>query len=184
LLAPIITNEAERDQHLLEHRHRQSGGQRAADQQRDGDRAGQAHHQLRDQLATRRNALGVAPRELEVVVDEPHRAIAERQQQHGPDEAVAQIRPQQRRDRQRQQDQQAAHRRRALLLDQVPLGPVLADRLPAALHRAQPADHHRPEHEAEEQRGQAGGPRAEGEIAEEVRDHVMIGERSGEVVEH
>ena len=126
----------------------------------------------------------VAPRQLQVVVGEAQRAVAQRDEQHRPDIAVAQIDPEQRGDRQREQDQHAAHRRRALLLDQMPFRAVAADRLAVALQRLQPADQRRAEDEADDQRGQAGGARAEGDVAQQVEQDELAGQRPGEVVQH
>ena len=124
-----------------------------------------------------RDAFVVVARQLQVVVGETQRAVAQRDEQHRPDIEVAQIHPQQRGDRQRGQDQHAAHRRRALLLDQMPLRPIAADRLAVPLQRFQPADHRRPENEADDQRGQARGARAERDVAEQVEQDELVGER-------
>ena len=112
-----------------------------------------------DELRARRQALRIAVDDLAVVVDPADRAEAQRHQQHDPDEAVVEVAPQQRRDRDRHQDQRAAHRRRAGL-DEMRLRTVVAHRL-ADLHPRQPRDHARPDDERDDQRGHASpAPRA------------------------
>ncbi len=144
----------------------------------------EADHRLRDQLGAARDAAMIALGELHVVVGEAERAVAERDEQHRPHVGIAQIGPEQGRGGEREQDQHAAHRRRALLLDEVALRSVEADRLALALHRFQPADHRRAEHEAHQQRGQAGRARAEGDVAEQVEQEELVGQRPEQVVEH
>ena len=57
------------------------------------DGAGKAHAELPQHLRARRHALGVPPRQFEEVVGKADPAIAERQQQHRPHVAVAQVGP-------------------------------------------------------------------------------------------
>ena len=138
--APSITSmpnigndEAERDQQLLEHRDGQRRGERPRVSSTSQIAAARPISACATSFDARRDALVAAPRQLQVVVGEAQRAVAQRDEQHRPDIAVAQIDPEQRGDRQREQDQHAAHRRRALLLDQMPFRPIAADRLAVAL---------------------------------------------------
>jgi hypothetical protein len=163
-----------RDQHLLKHGYGQFARQRIARQRGDPDAGDQADHRLHQQLDATRHALVVAPQQLQVVVDEAQRAVTEGDEQHRPDVTIVQIRPQQGGDAEREQDQHAAHGRRALLVDQVPLRPIRANRLPVALQRAQPADHARAQQETDEQRGQARGARAERDVAEQIEQNEMF----------
>ena len=72
-------------------------------------------------------------RDLQEIVVEADGAEAERHEQHGPDIEIGEIGPQQRRDENARQDHEPAHGRRALLLDDMALRPVAADRLAPAL---------------------------------------------------
>ena len=68
-----------------------------------------------------------------IIVGEADGAEADGDEQHDPDEAVAQIRPEQRAEGDREKDQHAAHGGRALLGDEMGFRPVAADRLALAL---------------------------------------------------
>ena len=173
--------EAERDQHLLEHRDREPGAERAPRQQGYPHRAAEPQRQLRDQLAPGRDALGIAPRQLQEIIHEADRAIAQRQQQHGPHITVREVRPDQCAGHQRRQDQHAAHGGRALLFDQVAGRAVFPDRLAAILHRFQPADHRGPKQQGHEQRGQAGGTGADRRVTEQVRQDELARKLPGYV---
>ena len=78
-------------------------------------------------------AVGLAAGHLEIVVVEADGAEAQRHRQHGPDIEIGQVGPQQGADENPGQDHEAAHGRGALLLDDVALRAVGADRLTLAL---------------------------------------------------
>ena len=115
-------------------------------------------------------------RHLQIVVVEADRAEAQRDEQHDPDIGARQARPQQRGRDQPEQDHQAAHRRRALLGQQMRGRAVGADRLALALFEPQRRDDRRPEEEHEEQPGRRRAERAERQIAEQM-------EQAGDVTE-
>ena len=102
---------------------------------------------------------------LQIIVGEADGAERQRRQDRNPHEAVAEIGPQQRGDNHAHHNQQAAHGRGARFL-QVVLGAVFANVL-ADLEFTQAADHRRANDETDEQRGQAGEHRAEGQIAKD-----------------
>ena len=107
-------------------------------------------------------------RHLEIIVIEADGAIDEGDDEHHPDIRVMQIAPEQRGDGDPRQDHQPAHGRRALLLQQVTLGPVGADRLALALANAQRPDDGRPEQEHEQQRRDQGAAGAERDVTEDI----------------
>ena len=102
------------------------------------DRSRQPDQRLPEILGTGRQTLRIAVDHLAVIIDPADRAKTERYQQHRPDEAVAQIRPQQRGKADADQNQRAAHCRRARL-GQMGLRPVGTHRL-ADLHLRELAD--------------------------------------------
>ena len=75
-----------------------------------------------------------------IVVQEAQQPERDRHQEHDPDIAIGQIRPQQRRADPGDQDQQPAHGGRARLFHDVALRAVGADGLALALLHLQPAD--------------------------------------------
>ena len=112
-------------------------------------------HELRTASRTLpENPLRRRFRDLQEIVIEADGAEAQRHEQHRPDIEIVKIGPQQRRYDDARQDHQPAHGRRALLLDDMALRPVGADRLAAALLDLEQRDDARPEQEDEEQRGQ------------------------------
>ena len=151
---------------MLEERHDQArriqavglqGAQRA--------RHGEGRQKLVAQLGARGQAEVAAVHDLQIVVGKSDGAEGQRRDHGDPDEAVAQVGPQQRRDQHADNDQHAAHGRRAGFL-LVGLRAVLADVL-ADLEFTQAANHRRADDEADEQRGQAGEGGAEGQIAKD-----------------
>ena len=124
--------------------------------------------------------------DLQVVVREPDRAEPGRRQHGNPDVDVGQIGPQQRRHERRRQDQQPAHRRRAGL-QLVRRRAFLPDDL-ADLEFAQLPDEPRPEQQADRERRQAGGRRAERDVARHVQHRELRAQREQhleeQVVEH
>ena len=99
---------------------------------------------------------------LAPVVGPADGAETERDQQHDPDKAVAQVSPQQRGNGNGQQHQHAAHGWRAALA-QVRLHGVFADRL-ADFERRQTPDHERPGDQADQQGGQRRHHGPEGQV--------------------
>ena len=146
--------------------------------EREIDRGDEADHRLPEELRARRQPLRIAVDDLALVVDPADRAEAERHEQHDPDEAVGEVAPQQRRDRDRHQDQRAAHRRRAGL-GEVRLRAVVAHRL-ADLHPRQPGDHPRADDERDEERRHAREHRAQRDVAEDVERADVLREQLGE----
>ena len=108
-------------------------------------------------------------RHLQIVVVESDEAEAERHRQHDPDIGVERIGPQQRRDHEAREDHQPAHRRRALLGDQVRLRAIGADRLALALPQPQMIDDPGPEQEHEQRARDHRAAGAEGDVAKHVR---------------
>ena len=129
-----------------------------------GDTRNREFHQQAD---ARRNALVAGLGNLVVIVEEPDQAEAQRHGETGPDERIAQIHPDQHRQRQADQDHQPAHGRRAAL-GEVGLRPVLADRLALALADAQHGDETRANDEADDQRGHQCRSGTERLVAHEV----------------
>ena len=174
---------AERIGDELEERHDQ-GIQRRDALREPAEIAGrrQPEHRLPDELRLRRQSLGVAVHDLAVVVDPADGAEAERHQQHYPDEAVAQVAPQQRGDGDRQQDQRPAHSGRARL-GQVRLGAVVAHRL-ADFVGGELADHVGPEDQRDRERREASQHRAQREVVEDVEQAHVPGEPLGEFEQH
>ena len=109
-------------------------------------------------------------RHLQIVVVEADEAEAERHRQHDPDIGVERIGPQQRRDHEAGQDHQPAHRRRALLGDQMRLRAVGADRLALALPQPQMIDDPGPEQEHEQRARHHRPAGAEGDVAKHVEE--------------
>ncbi len=151
---------------LLEHWQGDGIAQILGLQRRSPDRGGE-----RDQEAEAQAHLAGHPRDREVphlqeIVGESDCPKTESDQHDDPDEAVVEPRPEERRDQQRAEDHHAAHGRRAGLLDQVALGPVVADRLALPLHPAQPVYNRPAEDEGKKQRGHERPARPEGDVAE------------------
>ena len=109
-------------------------------------------------------------RHLQIVVVESDEAEAERHREHDPDIGIERIGPQQRRDHEAGQDHQPAHRRRALLGDQMRLRAVGADRLALALPQPQMIDDPGPEQEHEQRARHHRPAGAEGDVAKHVED--------------
>src|SRR5262249_51897869 len=99
------------------------------------------------------------------------------------DVPIAEVGREQRRPEQGGQDEDATHGGRALL-GLVALRRVLADRLAAVLHDAQPLDQPGPDEEREHEGRDQGHERPEGQVAEDVEDDVVPAERDEEIVEH
>ena len=104
-----------------------------------------------------------AVRHLGVIVGESDGGEGAGGEYGNPDEAVAQVRPQQRRNDNRDDDQQSAHGGRARFF-LVSLGTLFANVLPD-LEFAQTVDDQRTHDQRGEQRGKAGERRAERQIA-------------------
>ena len=91
---------AEMDQQFLEERHREAVVQRGGRQLHDGEGGDEADGDLGRAACSRPGRpLRVAPGQLQVIVDEADGAEADGHEQHDPDEAVAQIGPEQRAER-------------------------------------------------------------------------------------
>ena len=105
------------------------------------------------QLPAARQTERALVRELDEVVEEADRAAAERDEEHGQPRQLV-LREREERDRRRNEDEDAARRRRALL-DDVPLGPLLADLL-AELLSAEEVDEARSGDDRDEARHDAG----------------------------
>ena len=130
------------------------------------DRGNETDHRLPEQLRARRQALGIAVHDLAIVVDPADGAEAQRDEQNHPDEAVAQVRPQQRGDHDRYQDQRAAHRWRAGLRE-MRLRAILAYGL-TDLVLGQLFDHLRPYDERDHQRGHGRQHRTQRDVTKNV----------------
>ena len=142
-----------------------------------------AAKRLDDDLDAAAEALGRLLRHFEIIVIEADGAVDEGEQQHDPDISVAQISPEQHGNGDAGEDHQPAHGGRALLLQEMPLGAVFADRLAFALTDAQGPDHLGPEQEHEQQRGDQRAAGAEGDVAKDVEGGELGGEL-GQPVEH
>jgi hypothetical protein len=105
-------------------------------------RGAQAEHRLPEILPARGQAARIADHELQVIVAEADDAEAHRDAERDPDEAIAQIGPQQRADHDGDDDQGAAHGGRAGL-GQMRARPVVAHHL-ADLVARQARDHRGP----------------------------------------
>ena len=174
---------AEIDQHALEERNGERGGERLlADMDDDGsgDHGGGGFD---DDLDAAAEAFRRLPGHFQIIVVEADGAIDEGEQQHHPDISVAQIAPQQHGDGDAGQDHQPAHGRRALLLEEMALGAVFADGLALALADAQGPDHLGPEQEHEQQRRDQRSAGAEGDVAEDIEGGELRGEL-GQPIEH
>ena len=151
----------------VEERQRQRRRAGAADRiiARAGDRGD-------DEFAREPRAAGEAEMRLlghlQIIVVEADRGEAERDEQHDPDIGARQARPQQRGGEQAEQDHQPAHRRRALLGQQMRGRPVGADRLALALFEPQRRDDRGAEEEHQKQPGRRRAERAERQIAEQI----------------
>src|SRR5262249_21375275 len=144
----------------------------------------QADQKLRQELRTARESAARPARELEEIVEEADQPEADGDEEDDPNIAVAQVGPEERRQRQREQDQDAAHRRRALLGDDVRLRTVGADRLALALLLLQPADRARAQDEADDEGGHHGAATAERQVAEEVEDARFSSQGREDVEQH
>jgi hypothetical protein len=114
-----------------------------------------------------RNALVAALLDLVIIVHEPDQPETERHEDARPGVAVAEVHPQQQRDRDGGQDHQPAHGGRADLLE-VRLRAIVADRLALALADAQPADELRADDQPDDERGHRRRAGAEGDVADQV----------------
>jgi hypothetical protein len=173
--APIITNIAtsgNRNPNGISRRH----------EGENPDRGEQPDGGLAYQFDTAWHAFGVALGQLQKIVGEADGAVADGDEQGRPDIAVIEIGPEQRGDAEGEKNEHAAHRGRAFLLDQMPLRPVEADRLAVLLHGFQQPDQFGPQPETDDQRRQAGAARAEGDVAEQVEDMDVAGERQQQCV--
>ena len=132
----------------------------------------QADHGLPEELLARGHAFRVTMHDLAIVIHPADGAVAEGDQQHDPDEAVAPVRPQQRRHSNADEHQHATHGGRAGL-DQVGLRAIAAHSL-ANLHFRQATDHPRPEPKADHQcrEGCHHGP--ERQIVEDAQEAVVV----------
>ncbi len=167
---------AEIDQHALEEGNGERGRERLLadiDDDGGGDHGGGG---LDDDLDAAAEAFGRLLGHFEIVVVETDGAIDEGEQQHDPDIRIAQIAPEQHGDGHAGQDHQAAHGGRALLLQEMALGAVFADRLTFALADTQGPDHLRPEQEHEQKRREQRPAGAEGDVTEDVEDGELRGQ--------
>ena len=146
------------------------------------DREPQRADRLPEELRADAQALRVAQDDFLVVVDEADDAEEQRAAEREQHEPVAQVRPQQRADRDREQDQRAAHRRRAGLR-KMALGTDLANLLADALH-LQALDQVRPERERQHERRQRAQDRARRQVAEDVEARVELRQVVGDVDQH
>ncbi len=121
---------------------------------------------------------------LGVIIREPNRAKPKRDEQDQQDIPVVHPPPQDRRDHQRSKDHDAAHRGRALFLQQMTFRPILADRLALALHRPQAVDDRLAEDEPEHQRSEKGATGAKGNITKQVKHIAAIGQRHKQFIKH
>ena len=116
--------------------------------------------------------------QLQIVVGEAERAVAERDQQHRPDIAVAQIDPQQRGD-ERARAGSARRPWSACPSSRSDAAPARPARIgwPLRCTRCSQRISFGPTTEADHQRRQARGARAEGDVAEQVEQDELVGER-------
>src|SRR5690554_2028628 len=112
---------------------------------------------------------------LGIVVSKADGGKAQRHQQHDPDIAIVEPRPEQRPDHQRSKDQQTAHGRRSGLGKMV-LRPVITDWLTLLLLAAQQVDQRSAKEKSKEQRSEKGAARPEGDIPEQVEEIPAVGE--------
>ena len=131
---------------------------------------GQRDHRFDQQPQLAGEAAMGLLRHLQIVVVEADEAEAERHREHDPDIGIERIGPQQRRDHEAGQDHQPAHRRRALLGDQMRLRAVGADRLALALAQPQMIDDPGPEQEHEQRARHHRAAGAEGDVAKHVEE--------------
>ncbi len=124
------------------------------------------HQKLVEELAPASEPKIAAMDNFQVVVGETDASESQHRQNCHPDEAVAQVGPQQRWHHGRNHDQDASHGRSAGL-GLVRLGTVLADIL-ANLELAQAANHSRSDHQPHKQRGQTGEGSAKRQVAEDA----------------
>ena len=151
---------------------------------RDGERGDKGNADLQRQLELARQTLAVTLGQLQIVVAEADNAVTDGDPQHDPDIAIVQIRPEQSRDDERQQDEHTAHGGRAFLGEQVVFRSVDTDRLALALFRLQPANDAGSEQKTDEECGQHRSAAAKGEIAEQIEDLELVGERGEEIEQH
>ena len=174
----------ERQEDVLEERHRETGRERRRGQLHDPERAGAADGDERKQFRPPAQPVARVPGQLEIVVGEADGTESERDEEHRPHIGVGEIGPQERRDAGREQDQHAAHGRRALLGDQMARRAVRPDRLALALVAPEAPDDGRAEDEADEQRRHDGAARPQGDVAEQVERPELVGQRKQQVIEH
>ena len=151
---------------VLEERHDQARGVQPVVLQGDqGEADRQSRQELVEQLGASGQSEVAAVDHLQIVVGEPDAAVGQRRHHRDPDEAIAQVGPQQRRHHHGDHDQHSAHGRSACLA-LMGLGAVFANVL-ADLEVAQSPHHRRADHQSHEQRRQAGECGAKRQIAED-----------------
>ena len=137
---------------------------------------GKADHGLPRELLPRAHALGIVVHDLAVVVDPADGAVAERHEEHDPDEAVGEIGPEQSRNRDGEENERAAHRRRAVL-DEMGLGPVGAHGL-SEMQVLKAGDHPGTERKPDPHGGERGKHRAQRQVVEDVEGRETVGQRA------
>ena len=161
---------AEIEHHVLEEGNRQRSRGRVAAEPHQRVAGGERDHAFDQQPKLAGKAAMGLLGHLQIVVIEADKAEAERHREHDPDIGVERIGPQQRRDHEAGQDHQPAHRRRALLGDEVRCRAVGADRLALALAQPQMIDDPGPEQEHEQRARHHRPAGAEGDVAEHVEE--------------
>ncbi len=136
-------------------------------EQVDGRAHERSHRELREELLARAEAEALLLDHLQVVVGEADRPEKESGADEDPDVLVGEVGPEEGGDEDPGEDQHPAHGRRPRL-GLVGLRPLLADVL-ADLQAAQALDHPRPQHQHQEERGQARHRGAEGDVADDVQ---------------
>ena len=159
---------AEIDHHVLQEGHRERRRGRVAAEPHQRVAGHQRNHAFDEQPQLAGEAAMALFCHLQIIVIEADEAEAERHRQHDPDIGVQRIGPQQRRDDEAGENHQPAHRRRALLGDQVRRRPVGADRLALALPQPQMVDDPRAEQEHEQRARHHRPAGAERDVAKHV----------------
>ena len=159
---------AEIEHHVLQEGDGERGRGRIAAEPHQRVAGGERNHRLDQKPQLASEAAMRLFRHLQIIVVETDEAEAERHREHDPDIGIERVGPKQRRDDEARQDHQPAHRRRALLGDEVRGRAIGADRLAFAL--AQPQMIYDPGTEQEhEQRARHHRPAgAEGDVAKHV----------------
>ena len=174
---------AQINRQTLDEREEQRGGVRLGAQPGNSDAGDHPDQGLEGQALLAAKALVAHAFDFEEVVIKPDGAKTDGDEQHHPDVAIGQVRPQQRGHYRAREDHQPAHGGRALFGQQMGLRAIFADRLTLALLEAQQGDHPRAKHEDKKQRRDHRTGGAKGDVAKDVESRECVTQLA-EKIEH